>query len=134
MKRSKNVTDRILLKKIYDLYYDEFCKIQDGDPESKIHIPIDCELVAKKLGISAQLVFGRLYYHLDKRHRYQQSNDSWVHLFSIVVGKQRHCINFPLLSAVLAELEQSYYRFTIPIFISLFALVVSVCGFVASNT
>ncbi len=134
MKRSKNVTDRVLLKKIYDLYYEEFCNLQDASSEGAIHIPIDCELVAKKLGLSAQLVFCRLYYHLDKKHRYQQSNDAWVHLFGLVVGKQRHCINFPLLSAVLAELEQSYYRFTVPIFISLFALTVSVCGFVASNT
>lgn len=127
-----NITDRLLLKKIYDLYYQDFCKRQDksDDSSAKIYIPIDCNLIAEKLKINPQIVFGRLYYSLDKKYRYKQENGSSVSLFSLKVGEERHCIHFPMLSAVLAELEQSYYRFTIPIGISLFALAFSILGIV----
>jgi hypothetical protein len=82
MHRSKNITDRLLLKKIYDLYFNKFCELQnfEGDVESQIHVEIECEQIAKELGLPTQLVFGRLYYHLEKRHRYQQDNGAWVHL------------------------------------------------------
>jgi len=127
-----NITDRLLLKKIYDLYYQDFCKRQgkSDDSSGKIYIPIDCNLIAEQLKINPQIVFGRLYYSLDKKYRYKQENGSSVSLFSLKVGKEQHCIHFPMLSAVLAELEQSYYRFTIPIGISLFALAFSILGFV----
>lgn len=127
-----NITDRLLLKKIYELYYSDFCSRQDKteDNSGKIYIPIDCNLIAQVLKMNPQIIFGRLYYNLDKKYGYKQDNGTSVHLFSLKVGKERHCINFPMLSAVLAELEQSYYRYTIPITISLFALVFSILSFV----
>lgn len=129
---SNNVTDRILLKRVYKIYYNSFCSRQGSDEGavSQIYVPIDCEEIGRSLKMNSQIVFGRLYYHLDKKHRYRQDDESLVHLFALKVGEERHCVNFPLLSAVLAELEQSYYRFTVPIAISLFALLVSVGGII----
>lgn len=87
-------------------------------------------MIAKNLGVDPDIIFGRLYYHLDKKYGYTQTDGSQVHLFAFTVGKDRHAVNFPLLSAVLAELEQTWIRFTMPLIISLFALLVSVISLI----
>ena len=123
-----NVTDRVILKEIYDAYYRDFSSFDIENPprESKIYVPIDCHVIAKKLNIDADIVFGRLYYHLDKKHGYIQADGKHVHLFAHSIGKDKHAVHFPLLSAVLAEHDQSFYRFIIPLLISTLALVVSI--------
>ncbi|MFN3881354.1 MAG: hypothetical protein ACK4L8_08010 [Nitrincola lacisaponensis] len=132
---SKNVTDRVILKKIYDTYYSEFCAF-DTVPtrESEVYVPIDCHLIANDLGLNPSIVFGRLYYHLDKKHGYKKDDGLMVHLFTHQIGEDKHAVNFPLLSAVLAEHEQSFYRFTIPLFVSTTALLISIAAYVSSNT
>lgn len=133
---SKNVTDRVILKEIHDTYYGEFCGFEKDTQqrESKLYVPIDCHAIAKKLKLDPDIVFGRLYYHLDKKYGYKSDDGSMVHLFALKVGTDHHAVNFPLLSAVLAELEQSFYRFTVPLFVSSAALLVSIAAYAASNT
>lgn len=122
-------TDREILKRIHDRYICEFGGFNKNNPQSdrdsKIYVPIDCKAIAKELGVDPDIVFGRLYYHLDKKYGYTQEDGSKVHLFSLVAGKDRHAVNFPLLSAVLAELQQTWFRFTAPLVISSLALVIS---------
>ena len=132
---SNNVTDRILLKKVYDTYYSTFCAFDHNSQlrESKIYVPIDCQTIAKELKLNPDIVFGRLYYHLNKKYGYKQNDGSMVHLFALKTGSDKHTVHFPLLSAVLAELEQSYYRFTIPIFVSLTALIISITPYLFRN-
>ena len=121
----KNITDRLLLKTIYDKYYSDFC-VSEHERESKHYVPIDCAAIAKKLKTDNDIVFGRLYYHLDKKHRYQQNNKTMVHLFTTVIGQDKDAINFPLLSAVLAELEELHHRFSLPLFVSFISLLISI--------
>lgn len=125
-------TDRKILGTIHKRYYDQFGRFGKGDPaserESKIYVPIDCKLIADDLGVDPDIVFGHLYYHLDKKYGYSQQDGAKVHLFALEVGKDRHAVNFPLLSAVLAELEQSWVQFTIPLVISALALIISIIG------
>ena len=131
-------TDREILKKIHDRYIGQFGGFDKNNPEperdSKIYVPIDCEAIAKELGVDPDIVFGRLYYHLDKKYGYTQENGSKVHLFSLVIGKDKHAVNFPLLSAVLAELQQSWIRFTVPLVISGIALAISLIGLVCNGS
>lgn len=126
-------TDRKILRMIHERYYEQFCRFDKGDPaserESKIYVPIDCMVVADDLGVDSDIVFGRLYYHLDKKYGYSQQDGSKVHLFAFEVGKDRHAVNFPLLSAVLAELEQSWFQFIVPLVFSALALIISIIGF-----
>lgn len=133
---SKNVTDRILLREVHDTYYSEFCGFDKDSPsrDNKVYVPIDCRTIAKKLKLDPDIVFGRLYYHLDKKYGYKQGDGTTVSLFAFKVGTDMHAVNFPLLSAVLAELEQSYYRFTVPLFVSSAALLLSIAAYVSSNT
>lgn len=129
---SNNVTDRLLLKEIHDTYYSEFCKY-DKTPNSrssKIYVPIDCEKIAKKFNLEPDIIYGRLYYHLDKKYGYKKDDGSMVHLFAKKSGEDWHTVHFPMLSAVLAELEQSYFRFTIPLFLSTIAMIISIVSFI----
>ncbi|AEE23945.1 hypothetical protein Glaag_3009 [Glaciecola sp. 4H-3-7+YE-5] len=130
----KTVTDRKLLKTIYDLYEKDYLNFEKDNPNrsAKIYVPIDCDLVAEKLSTEPGLVFGRLYYHLDKKHRYKQENGSSVHLFALRVGSDINSIHFPLLASVIAELDDSFRRFTIPLVISSLAFLVSL-GSLVSN-
>ena len=124
-------TDREILQEIHDRYLEKFGGFKRGDPgaerESKI---IDCEVIAKTLGVDPDIVFGRLYYHLNKKYVYTQDDGTKVHLFALVVGKDKHAVHFPMLSAVLAELQQSWFQFKAPLVISAIALVISVISLV----
>jgi hypothetical protein len=128
VKMMKLPTDRKILKAIYDRYYNEFCSYEEdkSSRDSKIYVPIDCAEIAKKFGVDDDIIFGRLYYHLDKKYGYKQDDGTSVHLFSLKVGEDRHVINFPLMSAVVADLQQSYIRYNLPLIISFFALLVSI--------
>ena len=125
-----HLTDRKILKRIYRRYYSEFNAFKKNDPESeretKIFVPIDCEAIAKEFKVDKDIIFGRLYYHLNKKYGYVQPDGTKVSLFAARLGNDKHAVHFPLLSAVIADLEQSWIRFNVPIVISLFALLISI--------
>src|SRR6266496_1199607 len=97
-------TDLEILNAIYELYYDEFTDY-DRDPgsrDSKVFVPIDCDDIASDLGVDADIVFGRLYYYLEKKHRMKADDGSIVSLFVLVAGPDKHCVHFPYLASVLS--------------------------------
>ena len=124
----KPPTDRQILKKIYDNYYKDYCAYDKSESvrESKIYVPIDCKKIANELNVDIDIIFGRLYYHLDKKHGYTQDDGSKVHLFALKIGKDTNTVHFPLLSAIVAEHDTSWFRFNLPIIISLIALLASI--------
>lgn len=131
---AKLMSDRALLDQIYNDYYATFCDFGDDNKtrSSKVYVPIDCVKLAQYFDIDEDIVFGRLYYHLDKKHGYIQSDGVQVPLFSIRSGTDRHVIHFPLLAAVLANMQESNFRFILPIVLSSTALVLSVASFLVS--
>lgn len=130
-KEANNVSDRMLLKAIYDQYYDEFCAY-DRDSSiraTKIYVPVDLFEISKKLDLNSDIVFGRLYYHLARKYRFTEADGTTVSLFDLRVAGEKHAVNFPFLSAVVADLEQSFARFTLPIILSALALIISTLSF-----
>lgn len=77
------------------------------------------------------MLFGRLYYHLDAKHRYTQDGGAQVHLFTLMVGDQMHCVNFPYLAAVLAERDVEHRRQLWSLWVSITALALSVASIIA---
>lgn len=130
-----NFTDREILKHIFNNYLEDF-KAYEKNPQirdSKIYVPIDIRKIATALEMDAELVFGRLYYHLDKKYRYKQENGANVDFFIFKRNENEyHSINFPLLSAVLADLEDSHRRFSTPLLVSLCALATSIISLIFS--
>ena len=111
----KSPTDLEILSFIRNHYYDVFISYDKGEATraNKIFVPIDVDLIAKKFGVDGDIIFGRLYYSLNKKHRYKNDNGSTVEFFANGLGGgaslEKHLINFPLLDAVLLEMEALKY-------------------------
>jgi hypothetical protein len=127
---SKLPTDRTILKYIYEMYESAYPGAKPGSArgENDPYIAIDVPSVAAKLGCKAELLFGRLYYHLDYKYRYKQDDGSLVPLFYLKVGDKRHAVHFPYLAAILAGLQQEHRKQLWSLGISILALVLSVAS------
>jgi hypothetical protein len=127
-------TDQELLQVIYDRYYKDFLDFpQDSlGRKSKVHVPIDIPAIASTLGVDAELVFGRLYYYLQEKYGAFQSDGTQKTFFALEVGGDRHCINFPVLASVLAELRHEDKKYRLPLWIAIASLLVSAAALLVS--
>jgi len=137
----KPLTDRKILRAIYARYYDQYAAYNEEDPDrrsSKIWMPIDIDKMAAQLSMEPDILFGRLYYHLNNRHGYavddqrpgHENQKMRVDLFAIRIGGDHHCIHFPLLASVLATLEDQNKKYRLATTMSILALGVSILTFV----
>lgn len=114
-----NFTDLKLLKVIQEEYFEEYLirvKNAESSGEKKF-IPIDCNLVAKKLGLeNGEFIFQRLKIHLQERYGYKTIETTGGKIeepfFSMAAGKERNCINYPYLCAVVADLRDEQEQLT----------------------
>lgn len=127
-------TDLEVLEAIHNNYYSVFSEYCKGESErtAKIYVPIDCEKIANQLSVDPDIIFGRLYYHLEKKYGYRKANDSVVHFFALDLGKDKHCINFPLLTSVLAGLREERRKYWTVTGIAVVALIVSIISLAVS--
>lgn len=125
----KPPSDRKILSTIYDTYYKQFETFALGAENgrtSKTLMPIDCKVIAQRLKVDGDIVFGRLYYHLQEKYGYTRHDGSNVAFFTLMAGGDRHCINFPLMASVLAGLEEERSKFQLATWLSTFAIVISI--------
>ncbi len=120
-------TDREVLEAIYTMYYEAYA----AEP-AKVYIPIDIDKVSARLGAEADLIFGRLYYHLQERHGYKRDDDTEVPFFCLRIRNERHCVHFPLMASVLASLREEHRRNMMATVIALVSLGVSIVSIVLS--
>ncbi len=127
-------TDRFLLQCIFDMYARDYPGPKDerGAGVNDPYVPIDVHAVAKKVGMPPELVFGRLYFHLDQKYRYKHEGGATTALFQLKVGDKRHAVQFPYLAAILAEKNLEFRRYTLTLGLSTLALGVSVASLVVS--
>lgn len=120
-------TDLEILDAIYEFHHDDFISFGPGEKnrETKIYVPIDCRKVAEKLKVDGDIVFGRLYYHMEKKYGYRRDDGSVVHFFDSRIRNEVHCINFPLMTSVLAGLRQERKNFWVSTAIAVVALISS---------
>ena len=123
-------TDLQILNTIYNKYYDKFKSFskKDSDRSSKIFIPIDIALIAKELEVDADIIFGRLYYHLEQKYGYKHSKDTKVAFFTLQAGTDKNCINFPYMASVLANLRDREKKHSIATKIAIFSLIIAVAS------
>ena len=125
----KSPSDLKILNTIYKMYYKEFETFTLGAENkrvSKPYIPIDCKLIARKLKVDGDIVFGRLYYHLQEKYGYNRDDGSKVAFFTLALAGDRHCINFPLMASVLAGLEEESSKAQRATQLSTLAIVISI--------
>ena len=119
-------TDLKILTSIYNRYFHEFRYADRESRSAKNYVPIDIRQVARDLRMDENVLFGRLYYDLDRRYRYRQDDGAYVHLFSLVVGDDRHAIHLPYLAGILAKSRSDWNRFWIATVIASISLAVSI--------
>jgi hypothetical protein len=108
-------TDYQLLHEIYSRYRDDFASYVEGAAEgrsAKIFVPVDLQEIANHFGVDVDSIFGRLYYHLEGKYGEERNEKggSRKAFFTPVAGRDKNCVNFPLLEAVLAGLWQQRGR------------------------
>jgi hypothetical protein len=113
LRRRRPPTDYELLRAIYEHHRSDFAHSADSRATA-IFVPLDVPAIADELRVDPNSVVGRLYHHLDPI--YAQEPDPTVgrtgrkSFFSLRVGDDANCVNFPLLEAVLAGLWQQRSR------------------------
>jgi hypothetical protein len=126
-------TDRQVLKCLFEMYEPTYPgETNGGKGENDPYVPVDLRAVAARLGTKPELLFGRLYYHLDAKHRYQQDSGAWVNLFHLNVENKGHSVHFPYLAAILAGHDQEYRKQFWSMAFSVLALVLSVVSLVTN--
>ena len=130
----KTPTDLKMLNEIYNDYYDDFIAFEKDESISstKIYIPIDISKIAQKFDVDIDIIFGRLYYHLEKKYGYKDEDNAHVHFFSIRVGGDKHCINFPYLSSVVAALRDENRKYRLATGMAIVSFIVSIISFLLS--
>ena len=124
-------TERQVLLAIYEMYDSTYPGKNPG--ENDPYLAIDVRKVADKLGCKPHLLFGYLYYYLERKYRYETAPNTFVHLFAMQVGQLHHAVNFPYLAAILAAEKQEHSKYRWSIGISVAAFVVSVIALVVGK-
>jgi len=128
-------TDLKILNVIYEEYYDTFISFSknNSDRNAKNYIPVDIKLIAQKLGVDVDIIFGRLYYHLEQKYGYSRSDGSKVAFFALIIGSDNNCINFTYMSSVLAKLRDREKKYSTAKNIAIFSLVIAISSLVIAG-
>lgn len=114
------------------MYSAEYRSFQHGKTDqrlSKVYVPIDIDKIARKLGTEGDIIFGRLYHHLNKKYGYTTPQGPYAFMFTRELGdgtnKEVNCIHFPLMASVLAELQDQQIKYSWTIWLSIIAIIIS---------
>jgi hypothetical protein len=104
-------TDFELLRAIYERHKSDYDARVASGGLGRIFVPVDIPAVANDLDSEENMVFGRLYHHLEEIHGQSRTAENWVPrktFFTPTIGSDENelvnAINFPLMEAVLAGL------------------------------
>ncbi|CAM4419072.1 hypothetical protein [Pseudoalteromonas maricaloris] len=123
MKIRKLPTDLEILGFIYKHYYYEFATYDENNKSRrcKVFVKVDCKLIGDHFGVDRDIIFGRLYYHLNSVYSYKKENGTSVDFYL----NELKSVNFPYLASVLAELRQADRRFKFSLVVSIFAALIA---------
>lgn len=125
-------TDFEILREIYARHRDEFAANVVAR-SSKILLPIDVPAIAASFQTDNDVIFGRLYYHLDRKYgEPEQDGKPRKAFFTPVAGSDRNCVNFPLLEAILAGLWQERRRDGLAIATSVVSLSIAIASLIVA--
>ncbi len=129
-------TDLEILDEIYERYHDEYVNFKGKTAQrpAKNFVPIDVQAIANALRVDADIVFSRLYYHLQEKHAIDEKNrvggaPGGVSFYMKYDGG--HLVNFPLLTSVLAALRDDERKYRNDRLLSIVAIAISVVAIIA---
>ncbi|ANP65636.1 MULTISPECIES: hypothetical protein [Vibrio] len=121
-------TDKEILELIYKKYKNDYLSYKNDKSirKAKIFVPLNIEDISSDLKTEADIVFGRLYYHMDEKYGYKRSDGSNVNFFVLKIGEDKYCVNYPLMVSVLASLRAENKKFFVPVMISILSTLVAI--------
>ncbi|MEE9214034.1 MAG: pentapeptide repeat-containing protein [Thermodesulfobacteriota bacterium] len=116
-------TDLEVLEEIYKRYYSTFISFSKEKPSrsAKVYVPVDVEAIAKHFAVDPDIIFGRLYYHLESKYGFTQPDGKKVSFFRF----DERTIQFPLLAAVIASLREERDKHLSIIKLTISAIIIS---------
>lgn len=126
-------SDLKVLNTIYKMYQQDFLAWEaagENSRETKVWVPIDCKAIARELNVDADIIFGRLYFHMQEKYGYTRRDGSNVGFYELQVGREKKAINFPLMTSVLAGMQDENKKHSWTMWLSVAAIVISVSGVV----
>lgn len=120
-------TDLEILKVIYNRYHNSFKEYARTEPDriTRVRVPVDIGEIAKECGVEEDMIFGRLYYHFNKKYSYLDESGGRITFFASLKFEGMS-VNFPLVASVLADLEIESRKFNIAVFTAAAALMLSI--------
>jgi len=99
-------TDQEILEEIYTRYHEEFRRYAKKEPDrvARIRVPVDVEEIASACGVEQDMIFGRIFYHFNKKYSYKDG-DGKVTTFFTTEKFEGLSVNFPLVASVLADIH-----------------------------
>lgn len=124
---SKIASDFEIINEIYNRYRDTYHSFATENPEkiTRIRVPIDIGEIAKACGVGEEMVFGRLYYHFNKKYSYKDEEGRRITFFASVKFEGLS-VNFPMVASILADLRAEQRKFRIATSMALASLLISV--------
>jgi hypothetical protein len=110
-------------KLICDRHRDRFSAFDKTQPDrtAKILVPIEIKPIADTLKVDTDIVFGRLHYHLAKKHGYRDADGDGVVFFALEFAGDTYVVNFPLMAAVLGGLQDEHGKYVWALVVSILA-------------
>jgi hypothetical protein len=133
-------TDFELLRAIYERHKSDYEARAAAGGLGRIFVPLDIPAIATDLGTDENMVFGRLYHHLEEIHG-QKRDPTNPHprktFFTPRIGPDDavlvNAINFPLMEAVLASHWQERDRDRRTFWISVVSIGIAITSLVLSG-
>ena len=124
---SRIPTDLEIMEELYERYFESFRKYATEDPDriARIRVPINVQEVAEACGVEEDMIFGRIFYHFNKKYSYKDEKGN-VTTFFITDKFEGLSVNFPIVASVLADLRTEKRKTDNFLFISSTALALSV--------
>lgn len=120
-------TDFEIINEIYNRYENTFHSYSTEDPDkiTRVRVPIDIERIAKACGVSEDMVFGRIYYHFNKKYSYRDEDGKLITFFASAKFDGLS-VNFPMVASVLADLKMEQKNFKAVNALSISSIILSV--------
>ena len=125
-------TDLEILNAIYEKYYETFASFLNKNKTRKAFVPVDIASMAEEMNVDPDVIFGRLYYHLEKKYGYKNDDGSKVSLFTMRAGDDVNCVHFPYLSSILADMRNENKKYWRAIIFSAISVTISIISIILS--
>ena len=119
-------TDLEIIEDIYYRYYDEYKEYAKDEPDriARIRVPVDIKEIAEACGVEEDMIFGRIFYHFNKKYSYTDENGKRITFFASVKFDGLS-INFPMVASILADLKMEQRNFRIATTLAATSLLIS---------